>query len=62
MSSAAAASLDAGGAITTNSTRSPSFGLVGNLNDPASATLDPLTWLPTTLFVGKSSFDLTAGK
>ncbi len=52
--------LEAGGAITTNATRSPSFGLVGNLNNPASAQLDPLTWLPTTLFVGKSSFDLLA--
>ena len=53
-------SLAAGGAITTNGTRSPSFGLVGNLNQPTAAQLDPLTWLPTTLFVGKSSFDLTS--
>jgi filamentous hemagglutinin family protein len=53
--------LNAGGAITTNATRSPSFGLVGNLNNPASAQLDSRTWMPTTLFVGKSSFDLTAG-
>ena len=52
--------LQAGGAITTNAARSPSFGLAGNLNNPAAATLDPLTWMPTTLFVGKSSFDLTA--
>ena len=50
----------AGGSITTNGTRSPSFGLVANLNDPDAATLDPLTWLPTTLFVGKSSFDIIA--
>ncbi|MEY3896642.1 MAG: hypothetical protein RLZZ214_2162 [Verrucomicrobiota bacterium] len=52
--------LEAGGDVTTNSTRSPSFGLVGNLNEPDAATLDPLTWLPTTLFIGKSSFDVTA--
>ncbi len=52
--------LDAGGSITTNATRSPSFGLTTNLNDPATAILDPLTWLPTTLFVGDSSFDLKA--
>ncbi len=52
--------LNAGGSITTNATRSPSFGLVGNLNNPASAQLDAQTWMPTTLFVGKSSFDLTS--
>ena len=53
--------LNAGGSITTNATRSPSFGLVGNLNNPGAAQLDPATWMPTTLFIGKSSFDLTAG-
>jgi filamentous hemagglutinin len=53
--------LNAGGSITTNATRSPSFGLVANLNNPGAAQFDPLTWMPTTLFVGKSSFDLTAG-
>ena len=52
--------LEAGGSITTNGTRSPSFGLIGDLNNPVAAQLDPLTWMPTTLFVGKSSFDLTA--
>ncbi len=52
--------LSAGGDITTNATRSPSLGLVGNLNNPNAARLDPLTWLPTTLFVGKSTFDVTA--
>jgi len=52
--------LEAGGAITTNATRSPSSGLVGNLNSPATSTLDPQTWMPTTLFVGKSSFNLQA--
>jgi filamentous hemagglutinin family protein len=52
--------LDAGGSITTNATRSPSFGVVGNLNNPTAAQLNSLTWMPTTLFVGKSSFDVTA--
>ncbi|MES2440235.1 MAG: filamentous hemagglutinin family protein, partial [Verrucomicrobiota bacterium] len=52
--------IEAGHAITTNSTRSPSFGLVANLNNPAAATLDPLTWIPTLLFAGKSSFDVSA--
>ncbi|MCB1093670.1 MAG: hypothetical protein KDL87_19175, partial [Verrucomicrobiae bacterium] len=52
--------LEAGADITTNSTRSPSLGLIGNLNNPDSFRLDPLTWLPTTLFVGKSSFDVSA--
>jgi len=52
--------LHAGGSITTNGTRSPSFGLTGNLNNPAASQLDSLTWMPTSLFVGKSSFDLTA--
>jgi hypothetical protein len=53
--------LNAAGAITTNATRSPSFGVVGNLSNPATAQLDSRTWMPTALFVGKSSFDLTAG-
>lgn len=53
-------SLHASAAITTNGTRSPSSGLVSNLNNAAAGILDPLTWLPTTLFLGKSSFDLQA--
>jgi filamentous hemagglutinin family protein len=53
-------SLHAAAAITTNGTRSPSSGLVSGLNNPSSQILDPLTWLPTTLFLGKSSFDLQA--
>ena len=52
--------LTAGAEITTNSTRSPSFGIITNLNNPSASTLDPLTWLPTTLFLGKSSFDVSA--
>ncbi|MEI6819934.1 MAG: filamentous hemagglutinin family protein, partial [Verrucomicrobiota bacterium] len=49
--------LFAGGEITTNASRSPSLGI---LNAGDSAPLDPLTWLPTTLFVGKSTFDVAA--
>ena len=48
-------SLFAGGAITTNAARSPSLGILDG-----SAPLDPLTWLPTTLFVGKSTFNVAA--
>ncbi|MEO7098357.1 MAG: filamentous hemagglutinin family protein [Luteolibacter sp.] len=48
-------SLFAGGSITTNASRSPSLGILDG-----SAALDPLTWLPTTLFVGKSNFDVAA--
>ncbi|MCE9520204.1 MAG: filamentous hemagglutinin N-terminal domain-containing protein, partial [Verrucomicrobia bacterium] len=47
--------LEAGGSIHTNSTRSPS--LISIINAPP---LQPETWLPTTLFVGKSSFDVNA--
>ncbi len=47
--------LFAGGSITTNAARTPSSGILESI--PA---LDPLTWLPTTLFVGKSSFEVSA--
>ena len=47
--------LRAGGSVTTNEARSPSLGLLDG-----SAPLDPLTWMPTTLFVGKSQFEVTA--
>ena len=47
--------LFAGGEITTNAARSPSLGILNG-----SAPLDPLTWLPTTLFVGKSQFEVAA--
>lgn len=50
-------SLSAGGAITTNATRSP--GQISALTG-ANAVLDSRTWLPTTLFVGKGGFDVTA--
>ena len=48
-------SLFAGGEITTNASRSPSLGILDK-SDP----LDSRTWLPTTLFVGKSQFDVAA--
>ena len=48
--------LSAGGVITTNNTRSPSIGALNG-----TAPLPSISWLPTTLFIGKSSFDVTAG-
>lgn len=52
--------LEAGGSVTTNAARSPSLGTIQNLNNPAAAQLDPLAWMPTTLFLGRSSFDVSA--
>lgn len=49
--------LTAGGQITTNSTRSP--GVMSTVTG-ANAVLDPSTWLPTTLFIGKGGFDVSA--
>ena len=49
-------SLFAEGAITTNAARAPSLGIL----KPSATVLGPLTWLPTTLFVGKSSFEVAA--
>ena len=49
--------LQAGGKITTNSTRSP--GLI--TPSGANAVINENSWLPTTLFVGKGSFDVSAG-
>ncbi len=50
--------LRAGGEITTNEARSPSFGY---LKDPnVRDTSESLSWLPTTLYLGKGSFDVTA--
>ena len=48
--------LAAGNSIITNSTRSPSL---GTITSPASVD-DSSTWLPTTLFLGNGSFDVTA--
>ncbi len=47
--------LNAGNNIITNATRSPSM-----TNIDASQTLDSRTWLPTTLFLGKSQFQVEA--
>ncbi len=47
--------LSAGGSIKTNGTRSPSR---TNLINEAPQTSE--TWLPTTLFLGKGSFDVSA--
>lgn len=52
--------LEAGGSVTTNAARSPSLGVIQSLSDPASAQLDSNTWMPTTLFLGKSSFEVSA--
>jgi hypothetical protein len=59
--------LYAGGSIKTNESRSPSTGLLepifaqpGTVQSTFPAVYDPLTWLPTTLFVGKSQFDVSA--
>ena len=48
--------LAAGNSIITNATRSASL---GTITVPASVN-DSLTWLPTTLFLGDGSFDVTA--
>jgi len=47
--------LIAGDSITTNATRSPSQTILTN-----SEPLPEQTWLPTTLFLGKGSFDISA--
>lgn len=51
--------LNAGSSITTNWTRSPSRGIVASLTAPL--VFDSDTWLPTSLFLGKGSFDVRAG-
>jgi hypothetical protein len=48
--------LEAGNSIVTNYTRSPSL---GSITIPASID-NSATWLPTTLFLGEGSFDVTA--
>jgi len=53
--------LSAGGGITTNSARSAQLGILATDYDPAK-TYDEATWLPTTLFVGKSHFQVSALK
>ena len=51
--------LSAAQTITTNATRSPSLGIISNLNNPTYT--DSQNWLPTTLFLGKGGFDVEAG-
>jgi filamentous hemagglutinin family protein len=52
--------LNAGASIHTNSTRAAlTQGDITNLQIRGIVP-DPVTWLPTTLFAGKSSFDVTA--
>lgn len=53
--------LSAGGGITTNSARSSQLGILDPSYDPTK-TYDKATWLPTTLFVGKSHFQVSALK
>jgi len=48
--------LNAGGEITTNETRSPSFGDLRG----GQEIFDERTWLPTTLFLGKGGFTVSA--
>lgn len=50
--------IQAGNSITTNSTRTLSLGLLSSLSNPLLK--DSSTWLPTTLFVGKGSWDVRA--
>lgn len=50
--------LRAGNSITTNSTRTLSLGILNGFNTPT--VQDSSTWLPTTLFLGKGSFEVRA--
>ena len=50
--------IQAKGSIVTNATRSPSLGIIDSMTSPKLE--DSLTWLPTTLFVGKSTFQVDA--
>ena len=50
--------LFANGQITTNSSRSPSLGITKSFSNPE--IFNSLTWLPTTFFLGKGSFDIAA--
>jgi filamentous hemagglutinin len=58
--------LFARGSITTNSARSPQLGILDDGNNSNQFGTDHIynsaTWLPTTLFVGKSHFDVSALK
>ncbi len=48
--------LTAGNEVTTNATRTTSSAATG----PSGYSADSLSWLPTTLFVGQGSFDVSA--
>lgn len=52
------ARIHADGDITTNATRSISLGILASLANPP--TEPALSWMPTTLFAGKSTFDVSA--
>jgi filamentous hemagglutinin len=52
-----AGTLTAGNAVKTNATRSVSL---TNITSPSDVLAEE-TWLPTTLFAGKASFDVNAG-
>lgn len=59
--------LFAGDDITTNQARSPSLGILGSTSasldvvpSQSPAIFDSNTWLPTTLFVGRSQFEVAA--
>jgi len=54
--------LFAGGSITTNSARSAQLGILDIFDSEGGVVYDKATWLPTTLFVGKSRFDVSALK
>lgn len=51
------ATLTAGGQITTNATRSPGTFVAAT---GANTVIPPTSWLPTALFLGKGSFDVSA--
>ena len=63
-------SLNAGGAITTNQARSPSLGNLGGTNLPAGESdiiqsrnpeiYDPLTWVPTSFYLGRGNIEVSA--
>jgi filamentous hemagglutinin family protein len=50
--------LSAGNSIVTNNTRSASL---GTITIPATIDPSPAQWLPTTLFMGKGSYEVSAG-
>jgi filamentous hemagglutinin family protein len=54
-------SIAAGGGIITNATRATVDEGAQQFDQSTGATPDPSTWLPTTLFAGQASFDISAG-